>query len=65
MTQSSTKLGALWVNQPKSERGPVLTGEINGQRVSVFKNKKWSETEEKKQPLYHVLLSTLGKSQKA
>lgn len=58
MEQSSSKLGALWVNKPKSERGPVLTGQINGKRVSVFKNKKWTEAEEKKQPLYHVLLST-------
>jgi len=63
---SSNKLGALWVNKSKSERGPVLTGQINGKRVSVFKNKKWTEAEEKKQPLYHVLLSTLGsKNQKA
>jgi len=64
--QSSNRLGALWVNQPKSERGPVLTGEISGQRVAVFKNRKWSEAEEKKQPLYHILQSTLkGKSSKA
>ncbi|MFA6381958.1 MAG: hypothetical protein WCX08_01670 [Candidatus Buchananbacteria bacterium] len=62
--QSSTKLGALWANQPKSERGPVLTGIINDQRVVVFKNKNWSEEEKKKQPLYHVLLSTLKKGQK-
>ena len=66
MEQNQSRLGALWVNQPKSEKGPVLTGEINGQRVAVFKNKKWSETEGKKQPLYHVLLSTMQrKSQKA
>ncbi|OGY43499.1 MAG: hypothetical protein A3J62_04160 [Candidatus Buchananbacteria bacterium RIFCSPHIGHO2_02_FULL_38_8] len=66
MEQNPNRLGALWVNQPKSERGPVLTGQINGQRVSVFKNKKWSEEEQKKQPLYHILLSTLkSKSQKA
>ncbi len=55
MAQDSARLGALWVNQPKSERGPVLTGEIGGQRVVAFKNKKWSEADAKKQPLYHVL----------
>ena len=61
MEKSSDKLGALWVNQPKNERGPVLTGEIKGQRVAVFKNQKWSEAEQKKQPLYHVLASIAKK----
>jgi len=66
MEKSSTRLGALWVNEPKSEKGPMLTGEINGVRVVVFKNKKWSEAEQKKQPLYHILESTLkSKTQKA
>lgn len=66
MTENSNKLGALWVNKSKSERGPALTGLIEGKRVAVFKNKKWTEAEEKKQPLYHVLLSTLkGKGEKA
>ena len=66
MAQNPNQLGALWVNQPKSDRSPVLTGEINGKRVSVFKNKKWSEEEKKKQPLYHILQSTLkSKSEKA
>lgn len=60
--KNSDKLGALWVNQPKSERGPVLTGEIKGQRVVVFKNKKWTEDDKKKQPMYHVLLSNLKKA---
>ena len=56
MANSSNRLGALWVNKSKSERGPELTGEIDGKRVAVFKNKKWSEKEEK-QPLYNVLAS--------
>jgi hypothetical protein len=64
--QSSNRLGALWVNKSKSEKGPVLTGEIDGKRVAVFQNKKWNEDDAKKQPLYHVLLSTLkSKGQKA
>ena len=57
MEKSSNALGALWVNKPKNERSPVLTGEINGQRVSVFKNKKWSKAEQEKQPLYRILAS--------
>ncbi len=66
MTQSSNRLGALWTSKVKSEKGPVLTGEIDGKRVVVFKNKKWTENEDSKQPLYHVLLSTLtGKTEKA
>ena len=65
MSQSTNQLGALWVTQIKSEKGPELTGEIGGQRVVVFKNKRWSEEEQKKQPLYHVLQSTRAKSQKA
>jgi hypothetical protein len=63
MEKPSDKLGALWVNQPKTERGPALTGLINGQRVVVFKNKKWTEDDKKKQPLYHILVSTLKKAQ--
>ncbi|MFA5022402.1 MAG: hypothetical protein WC508_04970 [Patescibacteria group bacterium] len=64
--QNSTKLGALWVNQPKSEKGPVLTGEIEGKRVALFKNKKWTEAESKKQPMYYILESVFqGKAQKA
>jgi len=62
MSQTTTQLGALWVSQIKSEKGPELTGEINGQRVVVFKNKRWSEEEAKKQPLYHVLQSTRAKA---
>ena len=58
-SQDPNKLGALWVNKPKSEKGPVLTGLINGQRVVAFKNKKWREGEEKKQPMYHILKSTV------
>ena len=54
METNSKALGALWVNQPKSENSPVLTGEINGQRVVVFKNKKWSTREQVKQPLYFI-----------
>lgn len=54
MEPASTKLGALWVNEPKSENGPVLTGELDGQRVVAFKNDKWSEEEKDKQPLYLV-----------
>ena len=65
MVQPTNQLGALWVNQPKSEKGPVLTGEIAGQRVVVFKNKKWNETDQKKQPLYHILPSLKPKVQKA
>ncbi|MBU1164859.1 hypothetical protein KKA15_04860 [Patescibacteria group bacterium] len=66
MTQSSNQFGALWVTQKKSEKGPELTGEINGKRVVVFKNNRWSEEDAKKQPLYHILESTLkSKSQKA
>ena len=57
MANGSNRLGALWVNKAKNERSPELTGEIDGKRVAVFKNKKWSEKEEK-QPLYNVLLST-------
>ena len=56
MAESSNRLGALWVNKAKGERGPELTGEIDGKRVAVFKNKNWSEKEEK-QPLYNVLAS--------
>ncbi|HLC89531.1 MAG TPA: hypothetical protein VJG65_01065 [Patescibacteria group bacterium] len=56
--QNPDKLGALWVNEPKNERGPVLTGEINGVRVVAFKNQRWSEADQKKQPLYHILKST-------
>ncbi len=66
MAESTSRLGALWVNKPKSEKGPVLTGEINGTRVVVFKNKKWTEKEGEKQPLYHVLAALAkDKSQKA
>ena len=66
MAESTNRLGALWVNKPKSEKGPVLTGEINGQRVVVFKNKKWTEKEGEKQPMYHVLEAlSKGKNQKA
>lgn len=54
MEETSKALGALWVNQPKNVNGPELTGEINGQRVVVFKNKKWSQPEEVKQPLYFL-----------
>ena len=57
MAQNSNRLGALWVNEPKSDKSPVLTGEINGQRVSLFKNKRWSEDQKEKQPMYHVLQS--------
>ncbi|OGY45625.1 MAG: hypothetical protein A3A24_01750 [Candidatus Buchananbacteria bacterium RIFCSPLOWO2_01_FULL_46_12] len=57
MQPTSNKLGALWVNEPKSEKGPVLSGEIDGQRVVGFKNKKWSEAEQKKQPLYQLYRS--------
>ena len=53
MEQTATKLGALWVNKPKSDKGPVLTGEISGQRVVGFKNKRWSESDSK-QPLYQL-----------
>ena len=52
-TASDNKLGALWVNKPRSDKGPVLTGEISGQRVVGFKNKRWSEGDEK-QPLYQL-----------
>ena len=51
MTQNPNELGALWVNDPKNDRSPVLTGTVNGQRVSVFKNKRWSQEEKKKQPV--------------
>ena len=54
MEETSKALGALWVNQPKSEHSPVLTGEINGERVVVFQNKKWSKPEQVKQPLYFI-----------
>ena len=57
MEKSSNRLGALWGNKAKSERGPEMTGEIDGKRVAVFKNKKRSEKEEK-QPLYNILVST-------
>lgn len=50
---ANNKLGALWVNEPKSDKGPVLTGEISGVRVVGFKNKRWSEADQK-QPLYQV-----------
>jgi hypothetical protein len=60
MAEKSNRLGALWASKIKSEKGPVLTGEIEGKRVVVFKNKKWTEDEDSKQPLYHVLLSTLN-----
>jgi hypothetical protein len=65
--QSSNRLGALWVNKAKSEKGPALTGEIDGKRVAVFQNKKWSEDDDtSKQPRYHVLESTYkAKVQKA
>lgn len=66
MAQNSNRLGALWVNKAKSEKGPVLTGEIEGKRVAVFQNRKWNEEDGSKQPLYHVLESTYqGKAQKA
>jgi hypothetical protein len=66
MSQSPAKLGALWANKPKSEKGPVLTGEINGQRVVGFKNKRWSDNEEEKQPLYHIYPAlSKGKTDKA
>lgn len=61
MAKSPNEIGAFWVNKPKSEQGPVLTGEINGQRVVAFKNKRWNEDDAKKQPMYHVLLSTVKK----
>ena len=56
METSSNRIGALWVNKGKEERGPELTGEIDGKRVAVFINKKWSE-KDAKQPLYNVLVS--------
>ena len=54
-------------NKAKSEKGPALTGEIDGKRVAVFQNKKWSEDDDtSKQPRYHVLESTYkAKVQKA
>jgi len=64
MAQNPNQLGALWVNDPKSEKSPVLTGEINGQRVAVFKNRMWKEEDKKKLPLYHVLQSTLQSKEK-
>ena len=54
MEASSKALGALWVNKSENENAPELTGEINGQRVVVFKNKKWSQPEQVKQPLYFL-----------
>jgi len=66
MAENSNRLGALWASKIKSEKSPVFTGEIDGKRVAVFKNRKWVEGEETKQPVYHVLLSTLkGKAEKA
>jgi len=66
MAQQSTRLGALWAAKAKSEKSPVLTGEIDGKRVAVFKNKKYSDEPESKQPMYHVLESTFkAKAQKA
>lgn len=65
MEETSKALGALWVNQPKSEHSPVLTGEINGQRVVVFKNKKWSQPEQVKQPLYFIRSFVAQSKQKA
>ena len=59
---ANNRLGALWVNEPKSEKGPVLTGEIAGQRVVGFKNKRWSESDQK-QPLYQVYKATTKKSE--
>lgn len=61
MEKNSNQLGALWSHKPKSEKGPVFTGEINGERVAVFENKKWSDKEGNKQPKYHVLKSTMQK----
>jgi len=62
----STRLGALWPAKAKSEKSPVLTGEIDGKRVAVFKNKKYSDEADNKQPMYNVLESTFqGKAQKA
>lgn len=63
MTQNPNELGALWVNEPKNDRSPVLTGTVNGQRVSVFKNKGWKEEEKKKFPIYRILKSTIGAKQ--
>lgn len=60
MAQNFNELGALWVNNPKSDRSPVMTGTIDGKRVSVFKNKRWSEEQKKKLPIYQILLSTNG-----
>ena len=58
MTQASdNKLGALWVNEPKSDKSPVLTGEIDGQRVVVFKNRRWTKEDQKTQPLYQVYIA--------
>jgi len=61
MAQQMQNYGALWVNEPKSEKGPVLTGLIDGKRVVVFKNKRWTDEGKKKQPLYYILESTLQK----
>jgi len=66
MAQPSTRLGALWAAKAKSEKSPVLTGEIDGKRVAVFKNKKYSDEADNKQPMYNVLESNFqGKAQKA
>lgn len=55
MKDNSTGLGALWVNNDiKNENSPVLTGEINGRRVVVFKNKNWSLRKKVKEPLYFI-----------
>lgn len=59
------QLGALWVNEAKSDRSLAFTGEINGQRMVVFKNKRWSEAEAKKQPLYHILQAVAKGTAKA
>lgn len=58
----NNKLGALWVNEPKSDKSPVLTGEISGQRVVGFKNRKWTKDDEK-QPLYQIYVATTQKSE--
>ena len=62
MENTSNKLGALWVNESKNEKAPALTGEISGQRVVAFKNKKWSQ-DNQKQPLYQVYVANEKKNE--
>lgn len=47
------EIGALWLK--KTPNGvPFMSGTINGQRISIWKNKFYQEGAEPEQPIYRI-----------